>query len=98
MTDISNQQEAQRFFKEQMSEFFAFYAKHIQDNMKSEWDIDIEHRQCWDIVYKIVMSKFGDSELDVRKFRLLQAQIIDETVHDIRDTIIAKYSKLNTIH
>lgn len=97
MSDITNQSDAQEFFKEQMSVFFAMYAETVQRAMKSEWDIDIEHRECWDVVHSVVMQKFGDQEFDLRKFRLLQAQMVDETIWDIRDILISKYSN-QTFH
>lgn len=98
MTDITNEREARNFFSDEMNNFASMYAGLVQKNMKSQWDIDISHRECWEIITSLISQLFPNEVIEIETMEQLKDKIVTETIEEVREIIIAKYSKLNTIH
>ena len=79
----------------QLNMFASEYAAVVQDTMKDMYDIDISHRECWEIVTSHISTMFPNELIECETINELCQHIIDETGHVIHHMIVAKYS---TIH
>jgi hypothetical protein len=97
MTDLSNQAELQKFLSDEMNNFTSMYAGFIQEGMQKEWDIEISHRECWEIITSLISQMFPNEVIEIKTMEKLKEKILKETVDDVRDIILSKYSN-HTVH
>lgn len=79
----------------QLDEFVSQYAGLVQDVAKTKYNIEMEHRECWDIIVSLVEKMFPNNEIKSESMEALKEDIVTQTASDIRDIIL---SKTSTVH
>ena len=79
----------------QLNEFVSQYAGLVQNVAKTEYNIQMEHRECWDIIISLVGKMFPDNQIESESMDKLKDDIVMETANDIRDILLSRSS---TIH
>ena len=79
----------------ELNEFVCQYAALVQNVAKTEYNLEMEHRECWEIIISLVGKMFPENQIESESMEQLKEDIITETVNDIRDIILSRSS---TIH
>lgn len=79
----------------ELNEFVSQYAGLVQNVAKTEYNIEMEHRECWDIIISLVGKMFPDNQIESESMEKLKEDIVMETANDIRDIML---SRASTIH
>ena len=79
----------------ELNVFVSQYAGLVQNIAKTEYNVEIEHRECWDIIISLVGKMFPNNQIESESMEKLKEYIVVETASDIRDILLSKSS---TIH
>lgn len=79
----------------ELNEFVCQYAALVQNVAKTEYNLEMEHRECWEIIISLVGKMFPENQIESESMEQLKEDIITETVNDVRDIILSRSA---TIH
>lgn len=79
----------------ELNEFVSQYAGLVQNVAKTEYNIELEHRECWDIIISLVAKMFPNNQVESESMDTLKEDIVIKTANDIRDILLSRSS---TIH